>query len=413
MLVTDGSINRRFLVLFCIFFYFSRIYMIRSNRNAGFTLVELLVVIAIIGVMVGLLLPAVQAAREAARRMSCGNNVKQLGLALHNYHAAYNLLPEQMGGSDSNPASGVTNRNFLSFLVGTLPFMEQQALWEAVSTPTGTWRPMGPVPWDTAFTPWMTQVSALRCPSDPGTGAPAMGRTNYVACQGDHARLVSSGGKNQLNFYERADDDNAQITGGSGTDDSNAATEARGTNRGVFWARHFTRFRDVLDGTANTIMAGEIATSLGSREVNADNAYNVNDTLVNMTAMTLSVCTALPDPTRPRFFLGTQDVGSGQSFRGFRWADGRVNYTGFQTILPPNSPSCFRGGDASQGVSTAGSRHQGGAHVLMADGAVRFITDSIQAGNQAATPAVGAASPYGLWGALGTRGAKETTALPD
>ncbi len=160
-------------------------------------------------------------------------------------------------------------------------------------------------------------------------------------------------------------------------------------------------------------MVGEIATSAGSREVNADNAYNIDDNLVNQTALNASLCAALVDPARPRFYLGTQDVGSAQSFRGFRWADGRVNYTGFQTILPPNSPSCFRGGDASQGVSTAGSRHQGGAHVLMADGAVRFITDSIEAGNRSATPAVGAASPFGLWGALGTRGAKETQSLQD
>ncbi len=382
------------------------------QTQRGFTLVELLVVIAIIGVMVGLLLPAVQAAREAARRMSCGNNFKQIGLALHNYHAAYNQLPTQMGGTVSNPASNATNRTFLSFLVGLTPFMEQQALWESISTPGGTRQPMGPVPWDTGFAPWMTDVSTLRCPSDPGFGPSAMGRTNYAACQGDHMRLISSGGKNQIGFYERLDDDNAAITGGTGTDDSGAATEARGTNRGVFWARHRTAFRDVLDGTANTIMCGEIATSLGAREVNADNAYNINDGLVAAAGLNATLCASLADPARPRFYLGTQDVGSGQAFRGFRWADGRVNYTGFQTILPPNSPSCFRGGDASQGVSTAGSRHQGGAHVLMTDGAVRFVTDSVEAGNRAATPAVGDRSPFGLWGALGTRASKETVS-PD
>ncbi len=95
--------------------------------------------------MVGLLLPAVQAAREAARRMSCGNNFKQLGLGLHNYHAAYNKLPMQMGGTKD--CGTVNDNNFkLSFLVGVLPFIEQQALWEQISNPNnngGTGRPWG------------------------------------------------------------------------------------------------------------------------------------------------------------------------------------------------------------------------------------------------------------------------------
>ena len=107
-------------------------------RRAAFTLVELLVVIAIIGILVGLLLPAVQAAREAARRMSCSNNFRQIGLGLHNYHSAYKQLPTQLGGTGNDLqgadryflGSDRTNNQSLSFIVGLTPFIEQQALWE-------------------------------------------------------------------------------------------------------------------------------------------------------------------------------------------------------------------------------------------------------------------------------------------
>lgn len=393
--------------------------MARPRIKTGFTLVELLVVIAIIGVLVGLLLPAVQAAREAARRMSCSNNFKQIGLGLHNYHSTFNQLPQQMGGTvelngGAGPDSNRSNRLFLSWLVGLTPYIEQQAMWEKISNPEqSTGSPaMGKCPWMNT-TAWRTEISAFRCPSDPGFGAPALGRTNYGACQGDHARLVNSGGKNHKGFYRRLDDDNADITGNTESDDTGAAQEARVTNRGVFWARHKTGFRDILDGTANTIMCGERATSMEQGEAVADHAMNVNDALVTQAGLMIQECRKMLDPSRPQFYPTGTNLGGADQKRGYRWADGRLQYTGVQTILPPNSPSCFRGGDASQGVSSVSSRHQGGAHVLMSDGAVRFITDSIEAGNIDATPQNGGKSPYGLWGALGTRASKETESLAD
>ena len=184
----------------------------KFRNRQGFTLVELLVVIAIIGVLVGLLLPAVQAAREAARRMSCSNNFKQIGLALHNYHSAYKQLPIQGGGTTRFPEPGApviahtppTANNLLqlSCLVGLTPFFEQQALWDQISNPLDPdedgmppfFQAMGPRPSmhlgqhaNFRYEPWLTEIPTLRCPSDPGVGLPSQGRTNYAACNGDSA----------------------------------------------------------------------------------------------------------------------------------------------------------------------------------------------------------------------------------
>ena len=140
--------------------------MSTPNPRRGFTLIELLVVIAIIGVLVGVLLPAVQAAREAARRMSCSNNFKQIGVAIHNYHAAYKKLPMHIGGTfhprDNASYSGAnrnraTNQFNLGFLVGLTPYIEQQSLWEQIGNPyafdvdgetslSPSWPAMGPGP---------------------------------------------------------------------------------------------------------------------------------------------------------------------------------------------------------------------------------------------------------------------------
>ena len=419
-----------------------------KRRHAGFTLVELLVVIAIIGILVGLLLPAVQAAREAARRMSCSNNFKQIGLAIHNYHSSYKQLPQNGTGSSRSLVGNVTyngNRLFLSWLIPITPFVEQQALWEKISNPSTEttpgyampagvlasngipmWPAMGPCPWTRQYAPWETDVPTYRCPSDPAIGLPGHGRTNYAACVGDAMDRVEYGGTNERGFWHN--------NKANGTSDLTwMATRARAACRGMFWNRRVTKFRDVLDGLANTVMAGEMLTSLGQREINADwvrgfaggDPYNPSQLRSNP-----SLCKTGNhiDPERPQFYAVTAAMhGSGSDqCRGCRWADYRHMYSSFETILPPNSPSCqVGGGDYNEGVFSAGSRHQGGAHVLMGDGAVVFITDSIDAGDSTLPPIErgsdampawsgtagsepGAQSPYGLWGAMGTRAARET-----
>ncbi len=379
-------------------------------KTSGFTLVELLVVIAIIGVLVGLLLPAVQAAREAARRMSCGNNFKQIGLAVHNYHSAYNKLPKHGTGSYTdyptvtgiNPPGG--NRSDISMLVGVLPFIEQQPLWEQISNPTQSgFQAMGPWPnrqlADHAavpYEPWMTNIPSYRCPSDPGVGLPGHGRTNYAACLGDSGTLGDVG-------------------------DTTDFGQSRGLRifqqtacRGVYIPRTQTGFRDILDGLANTFMMGEIITDLGD---NDKRTRAINPGIELWRENNSVACRPHIDPERPQFWLGTGPpfTGDAEQRRGMKWALARPLYTGVFTILPPNGEICFYGSQEREGITPPSSRHQGGVHMLTADGAVKFVTDSIDSGNLNSAQVrsgdgflpPGSPSPFGVWGKLGTRAGRE------
>lgn len=342
-----------------------------KSHMRAFTLVELLVVIVIIALLVGLLLPNVRFSREAARRMSCSNNIKQIGLALHNYHSSYKHLPSAMGGTHRG------NANRLSGLVAILPFMEQQAVWEEIRTATeidGVMYPaMGPAPWISHYTPWKTQIPTLQCPSSPSESI-EFGLTSFTFCVGDTAREIHQ--PLQL--------------------------------RGVFACRLTSRFKDITDGLANTIAMGEIGTPVDSMLKSTfatDQPTNILDGP--------ELCLNVRDPERPAFYA--DGVSVDEHGRGGRWADGAAGYSLISTILPPNSPNCAVGGtDVVDGIYSAGSFHQGGSHVLMADGAVIFMTESVEAGDPS-HPTLKSQeladgplpSRYGLWGALGTANGEE------
>ncbi len=407
-----------------------------GRPRRGFTLVELLVVIAIIGVLVGLLLPAVQAAREAARRMSCSNNFKQLGLAVHNYHANFDMMPIHASGTyiptgrdpwDTNPGREISSNMRLSFLVGCLPFMEQQALWEQISNPhafnsdgsakSPPWQAMGPHPEVAQYPPYSTEIPTFRCPSDPGVGLPALGRTNYAACLGDSAVYSRSP-------YLLVDEDTTTGVTFPYTASTGSANVSNAAHRGMFVNARKMNFRDVLDGLSNTVMCGEIATDLGDNDNRTTVPLNTGQ---HASAQERNQCRLNPsypvpfiDNQRPQFWSPTGLTKNDNHGRGFRWHDYMPSYCQMTTVLSPNKQLCSEGSDTRDIVTPPSSRHQGGVHVLMGDGAVKFITDSVEAGNSNATEVssiggptpVGAASPYGVWGAMGTRAARETVALP-
>ncbi|MBC8355117.1 MAG: DUF1559 domain-containing protein [Planctomycetes bacterium] len=345
--------------------------------RSGFTLVELLAVLAIIGLLVALLLPATRSSREAARRMSCSNNLKQLGISLHSYHDAHRHFPAAMGGSGHGTTSTRGNANRLSGLVALLPFMEQQPLWEQISKPTefdGVMYPaMGPAPWIVKYTPWSTEIGALRCPSADSERTD-FGQTNYTFCVGDMVEHLHEPVK----------------------------------LRGAFACRMTSKFKDISDGTSNTIAMGEFGTPAKRSLVGQFAAHQSSGILTDP-----RLCLAVRESSKRQSYAN--DVPLGELGRGSRWADGAAGFSLINTVLPPNSPSCAVGGfQAVDGIYSAGSLHPGGAQFLMVDGSVRYLSETIDAGDASHPPVTTeqlaggpVASPYGVWGSLGTSAGAE------
>jgi prepilin-type N-terminal cleavage/methylation domain-containing protein len=356
-------------------------------RYRGFTLVELLVVIAIIGILVGLLLPAVQAAREAARRMQCSNNLKQLGLAALNYESATKRLPalgHSGNGPGANPGFGVGGGWPYAWTFGILPYIEQTALhanFMAQARPGG---PGLPTPWSTANNAWenanwKAQVPSFVCPSDtpPTNRGESPSLLNYKACLGDDYH--------QNHF--RPD---------QGRD-----------NRGMFQIQRYLSLGAVPDGLSNTIMFGEAVGGGAPNDIRGGVA-------LNMQAWNPAACLARIDPVTRRL---TAPVRADFRPTGGRAWDARPYFCGFTTIMAPNGPSCHWGGvDGNEHMGALSSFHTGGANVSRGDGSVQFISQSIDTGNQTVNDIDSPGSrpsPYGVWGAMGSRSGGEAVSNPE
>jgi prepilin-type N-terminal cleavage/methylation domain-containing protein len=339
------------------------------HARPAFTLIELLVVIAIIAILIGLLLPAVQKVREAAARMQCQNNLKQLGVAFHAYLDVATVFPalnETNGGTRSTNPQGNENRN--SGLMRLLPYFEQTAVYSILSQP-GVFGgvsvlPFGPIRDRSNYPPYVAQLKVFVCPSNPSPnpiwGTTAWGPRSYAAVVGDS--IVNN--------------------------------HTNPVNRGVF-GRTPTRGASITDGFSNTLFLAERA--FGSANNRSTKGYFANNVAGLNTSPIVCMNTASGGN-----YLSSQSVMTDRP-AGVQWFEGYPAFQGVCTVLPPNSPSCAseNWGD-SWGVFSASSYHTGGISGLFGDGSVRFVSDTINTGNLSAPPVTGGFSPYGAWGAMGT-----------
>lgn len=328
------------------YFYNQRRLLGRLSR--GFTLVELLVVIAIIGMLVALLLPAVQAAREAARRMQCSNNLKQIGLAFHNYHDTYNQIPPgRIYTFNYGPA--------ISWHARILPYMEQSPLYDQID-----WYKYSQLTNRQSVSNKV--VPSYLCPSDSGLGLAlwkdptgkqlqgnmpdiSRGHTNYVGNIGEYW------------YFGMLDADAAYVTGPILTVGTpSAKTPGRG-------------FNAVIDGLSNSLAVSE--TIIGFPYLNARPWSQVwppqpaSQNLANYPCSGASVWS----PGKASYWA-----------TGSSWFDGYAsNHDTFTTWLAPNSSLWDCGGSPSWSAALFGarSRHPGGVNLVMLDGSTHFASDTV------------------------------------
>ncbi|NCY03537.1 MAG: DUF1559 domain-containing protein [Planctomycetia bacterium] len=323
---------------------------------AGFTLVELLVVIAIIGTLVGLLLPAVQAAREAGRRSSCQNNMKQLGIALHNYDSARRTLPPAFPG-DLKGAYAAYPAYFHSWsvLAQLNSYLEQTTIANSMDVSLPMYDPTNAYNiYPQNRTACATLVPLFLCPSDVGQpvssayGVTNMGPTNYAACIG----TGTNGGVGPAGSPWNAD--------------------------GAFQAKIPLALAKITDGTSKTVAMAESILGAGTESASGA-APGGPDTAYRYTAMGTPVS-------------DTNCAGASQwnytNRRGFMWASGEIRCGTYNHYYTPNSSNhdCITndmtpgpGQYTAVGFRAARSKHTGGVNVLMVDGAVRYAADSVAA----------------------------------
>jgi prepilin-type N-terminal cleavage/methylation domain-containing protein/prepilin-type processing-associated H-X9-DG protein len=351
-----------------------------STSRRGFTLIELLVVIAIIAVLIALLLPAVQAAREAARRAQCINNLKQMGIALHNYQSATNSFPL---GASLQPYSGQSTQFWCDWSAHAqlLPYLEGGSIYNACNFSLAPeWaNNYGYLANSTATN---AKINEFGCPSDPNVN-----QQNLDA--GTYARYGS------LNSYMGS-------TGTStiGYPEATPVPANAHQSTGIFAYQQAYSVQSVIDGTSNTVAFAEMIAddqnsnfsrapgkgTGGAGNLKAVYLTDVNTAGYAVVQSDIASCNAT-----------YQSQNGGKEGGGYRWSTGAMGYTLFNTVIPPNGGGTIKWGACRNNCCpqcrhadyvNASSFHSGGVNVCFADGSTRFVKNSIA---------------MNIWWALGTR----------
>lgn len=328
-----------------------------KSTNSGVTVIELLVVISIISLLIGITIPAIQAAREAARAAQCTHNLHEIGLALHNYESTFNCLPVCITSEGYKPYNG-----YFSIHTRLLPFIENRQLYDAINFDVGTIPPesvrgggLGPnekIINEMNATVYKYSISTFLCPSD--TGAFGVAGVNY--------RGNSGVGPGKTTWAETPDSGN-----------------------GFFTELGCTKLAYVPDGLSHTVAFSE--RSRGSNQTRDYMAARDTwplDVFVNTSDDLLKACRAVARPGRTDVF----------SFGGKWWFWTGRERTLYTHAQPPNGriPDCLNGGTTADGMTTARSAHSTGVNALMGDGSTRVVRDTIE---------------NHVWRGLGTRNGSE------
>jgi len=331
-------------------------------RRRGFTLIELLVVIAIIAVLIALLLPAVQAAREAARRAQCVNNLKQLGLALHNYHQSIGSFPMGVSFTYGNYWGQWSAQALM------LPYMEQSSIYSACNfnLALDDGNALGGTSANSTVN--RTIINGFICPSDGNAGRISGNINNYFLSEGTTALTPST-------------------------------TPYQTT--GLFTFQIAYSIANISDGTSNTVAASEGLVGPPSNVMARGTTFmSVGEATTPDAFQTLTAGQLAPGTVIPATLAQCQASTAGiASTRGNQWANGDTNYTMFNTIVPPSSAQ-YNWGACKSGAGgvddaeyvNANSNHSGGCNVLFADGSVKFIKSTVN---------------WQVWWALGTKAGNE------